>query len=91
MTLTRNQARKIAPEYVRFIDGDYGALNTVLAAFGTLKRGQRVLTYLDGQFVQAKVSGINHNSFQAVDGPVVRVATPQGSWRVDGDRYAFPY
>lgn len=87
----RDEAERISPEYVRYAaDGDWGAAGAVLAAFEGLRRGQRVLTYTDGKFVLARVTSVNDADPRAVDGPMVRVGNGEFTWRVDGDRYAFP-
>lgn len=88
--ITRDEALAISPDYVAFVEGDFDKWNAVNAKFETLKRGQTAITYHDGQFVKVKVSSINSNSYQAIDGPVVRVGNDEYTWRVDGDRYAYP-
>jgi len=99
--IDRAEAERISPEYVRFADGRdwdaaggrlraFDALGAVLEAFAGLRRGQRVLTHHDGKFVIAKVTSVNSDDFRAVDGPIVRVGNGEFTWRVDGDRYAFP-
>jgi hypothetical protein len=89
--ISRDEALKISPDYVKAVEGDFDALaNKVLPVFEKLKRGQPVLTYSDGQFVKAKVSSMNSNDPRAEDGPIVRVSNDEYSWRVDGDRYAWP-
>lgn len=89
--LTREEALKLAPVYVAFVD-DMTTENytQVSEAFNKLKRNDKVVTCLDGQYVLAKVTSVNHNDLRAVDGPVVRVGTGEATWRVDGDSYAFP-
>lgn len=88
--ITRQKALEISSEYVAFVEGDFDKFEAVDAAFSKLKRGQKVITYFEKQFVEATVSSVNHQSFRAIDGPVVRVKNERGSWRVDGNRYAFP-
>ena len=89
--ISRKEAEKLAPEYVRFAaDRNWDDLSTVLSAFEKLRRGQECITYLDGQFMKVKVSTISHNDIRALDGPVVRVSNGEYSWRVDGNGYAFP-
>ena len=102
--ISRAEAEKISPEYVRFA-ADWGALgaasgpgrnrlvdvlDAVLHAFAGLRKGQRVVTYRDGEFVVAKVTSVDHLDPKAVDGPVVRVGNGEFTWRVDGAEYAFP-
>ena len=87
----RAEAERISPEYARFAaDGDRGALDAVLGPFAGLRRGQRVLTHHGGEFVLARVTSVNGDDWRAVDGPIVRVGNGEFTWRVDGDRYAFP-
>lgn len=88
--LTRDEALAISPDYVAFVEGDHDKWNTINEAFEKLKRGQIVLTFHDGQFLKAKITSIDHASFRAIDGPVVRLGNGEATWRVDGDRYAYP-
>lgn len=88
--VSRTDAFKISADYVDFVEGNFSKFNVVNDKFSELKRGQQVITYVEGVFVRAKVSKVDHNSHQAVDGPVIRVTNDEYSWRVDGDRYAFP-
>jgi hypothetical protein len=80
----------LSPKYVQFAEGDWKAFDSVNAAFSKLRRGQKVITCVDGQFILAKVSSVNNDDIRAVDGPVVRVSNGESSWRVDGNGYAFP-
>jgi len=88
--ISREDALKISPDYVRYAEGDFDLYEKIYAKFSKLKKGQRVLTFSDRKFVLAKVTSINSNDFRAVDGPVVRVSNGEYSWRVDGDGYAYP-
>jgi hypothetical protein len=95
MKLTKNviteaDATKIAPDYVKFIKGDWDALTAVLKAFERIRRNQKAITYVDGQYVQVKVTSVNSNDWRAIDGPIVRVGNGEYTWRVDGDRYCWP-
>lgn len=87
----RDDALTLSSDYVAAVEGNYDILfDKVLPEFEKLRKGQQVLTYIDGVFVKAKVSSINHNSPLAIDGPIVRVSNGEYSWRVDGDKYAIP-
>jgi hypothetical protein len=88
--ISRKDAMKMAPAYVAFVEGNFGKYGAVDKAFSKLKRGQAVITYRDGKFVAAKVSSIDNDDFRAIDGPVVRVSDGEYSYRVDGDKYAYP-
>lgn len=89
--ITRAEAWAISPEYVALAaDRDWDNLLGVMDAMAKLKRGQEAITYFDGQFVRVKVTKVDHTSFQAIDGPLVRVSNGEFSWRVDGDGNAFP-
>ena len=89
--ISRDEAIAISPDYVKFIEGDYDIFQEkVLVAFEGLKRGQECITYIDGKFVRVKVTSMNYNDFRAVDGPIVRVGNGEYTWRVDGDKYAYP-
>jgi hypothetical protein len=87
--VNRMEAVRLAPDYVAFVNGNDSKFKAVDAKFSQLRVGQRVLTYSDGTFVIAKVSSIRIPNYEA-DGPVVRVSNGEYSWRVDGDRYAYP-
>ena len=88
--ISRDEALKVSQDYVAFVEGNFDAFDKVDAAFTGLKQKQAVITYVDGQFVRANVTSINSNTYQAIDGPVVRVSNGEYSWRVDGSGYAFP-
>lgn len=95
MRLTKNviskqEAIQLAPDYVEFVEGNFDKYEAVEKEFSKLRVGQKVLTYDDGVYVIAKVSKVDHNDPRAVDGPIVRVSNGEYSWRVDGDRYAYP-
>ena len=93
--ITRDEALKISPEFVAVSEcrGDWFNVlcNSIIPVFEKLKKGQRCLAYFHGQFVSVKVSSLNHNDPRAEDGPIVRVGNGEMTWRVDGNRYAFPY
>jgi len=94
--ISRDEAMKLAPDYVRYAEHEEGCwdilFDKIMPLFEKLKRGQKVLTYetLDEVYVVCKVSSINHNDIRAVDGPIVRVGNGEYTWRVDGDGYAYP-
>ena len=89
--ISRKEALQLAPAYVAFIeDSDWNAYDAIERVFPKLRRGQSVITHIDGVYVKAKVSSVNHNDYRAIDGPVVRVSNGEYSWRVDGDHYAWP-
>jgi hypothetical protein len=62
------------------------------------KKGQRVLVASDPppkhktaggkMYKVCKVTSVDHNSYQAIDGPVIRVGDDTGTWRIDGAEYA---
>ena len=95
--ITREEAVKISPEYVDFVEGNFDQFDFVFSAFEKVKRGKRALTAVveDGGkfiYVTGKISSVGSlNDFRAVDGPVVRFGNDEYSWRVDGDKYAFLY
>jgi len=88
--ISRDEALAVSSDYVAFVEGDFSLFNKVNEKFSKLKRGQCVITFYEGKFVRAKVSKIDHNSWRAIDGPVVRVSNGECSWRVDGAGYACP-
>lgn len=94
--ISREEAIRLAPDYVDFIEGNFDKFNVVNEAFERLRKGDKVLSFWgtgirpEGQFVLAKVTSVNHTDYRAIDGPVIRVGNGEYTWRVDGDRYAFP-
>ena len=92
--ISRAEAVKLAPDYVKVSEQATGwgniLFDKIMPVFEKLKRGQEALTFIDGVYVPVKVSSINSKTWQAIDGPVVRVSNGEMTWRVDGDRYAFP-
>jgi len=90
--ISREQALVISKDYVEFVEGDFTKFSVVLDAFSKLRRNQKAITYLRSlqQFFMVKITSVNHNSFMAVDGPIVRVGNGEYTWRVDGDKFAFP-
>ena len=91
--ISKEQAKSLAPDYVAFIEApasNFSAFDKIEQKFTALKKGQNAISYHDGQYVQVKISQVNHNDFRAVDGPIVRVSNGEFSWRVDGDKYAYP-
>lgn len=99
--LTREEAIVICPDYVAFVE-HYTLTDAILDPFmwnynkldkhgyptTGVKVGQNVITYLDGQYLRATITSLNHPNHED-DGPVVRVSNGEYSWRVDGDKYAF--
>lgn len=90
MIISREKALKISKDYVAYVEGDNDKWNMIIKPFDKLKRGQSVLTFDNGRFVLAKVSSIDREDYRAVDGPIVRVSDGKTSWRVDGNKYAYP-
>jgi hypothetical protein len=92
--ITREQALAIAPSYVAFMEsGDFDLYEEVRRNFETAKKGAAAITMvrLDDKmvFVKGKISSVNHDDFRAVDGPVVRFANSEATWRVDGSGNAY--
>lgn len=97
--VTRDEALKISPAYVAFVEQhkfDDALLhpfywdfeNTDQWGYPTcgIKKGQQLLTYVDGQYVSVKVTSVVNPKHDA-DGPTVRVGNGEYTWRVDGDKY----
>lgn len=85
----RKVALELAPVYVDFAEGNFDKWEQVDKKFGKLKIKDRAITYHDGKFILVKVSHI-FIGFPGADGPVVQVSNGEYSWRVDGDKYAYP-
>jgi len=90
--ISRDQALKISADYVAFVEGerDFNKITAVLDACDGIKRGQKAITFENGSFVEVKVTSVNHDDYRAVDGPIIRVGNGEYTWRVDGDKWAFP-
>ena len=57
--ITRDEAMKISADYVTYIEGRLageGKFDIMFDAFDKLKRGQKAITFIDGQFVEVKVT-----------------------------------
>lgn len=98
-TISRDEALNLSPAYVAFIEQhtlsdpvlnpffwDYE--NTDRHGYPTcaLKKGQKMLTCVEGQYVLVKISSVKNPQHES-DGPVIRVTNGEYSWRVDGDKY----
>lgn len=92
--ITRAEALKLAPAYVEFIEATgmncFDKLDAFEPAFRAMKRGHKAITFTNNKYVKVKVTSVNSNDFRAEDGPVVRVGNDEFTWRVDGDKYAYP-
>ena len=90
---------KLSPAYVAFVEQHtfdskvvdpffWDFENTDRHGYPTcqLKKGQAMMTFLDGQYVSVKISSVVHPRHDA-DGPTIRVSNGEYSWRVDGDKY----
>ena len=88
--ISRSEACKISKDYVAFVEGNFDKFSIIQKVFDNIKRRQKALTYIDGQFVIVNISSIDSDDFRAIDGPIVRVSNGEYSWRVDGNRFAFP-
>jgi len=90
--ISRDEALKISADYVAFVEGNFSKFEVVNEAFEKMKRGQKAITFVRESkvFVEVKITSVNHNDYRAIDGPIVRVGNGEYTWRVDGDKWAFP-
>ena len=93
--ITRAEALALCPSYVAFVEGDFDKFSEVDAALSKMRKGRVAITARKQDngslaFFRVKVSSVNNNDPKALDGPVVRVNNDEATWRVDGDKYAFP-
>ena len=95
--ITRDEAFKLAPDYVKMVESNYGDTfhdfwEKVHDAMSKLKKGQAVITHHreSNQYLKAKVTMVDNKSYQAVDGPVIRVSNGEYSWRCDGSENCYP-
>lgn len=90
--VTREVALAISSDYVSWVEGDSSKTRTILNLFATLKKGQKVLTYIpESGFVRGKITSVNKRDFRGLGEPVVRVGNGEYSWRCDGDWFAVPW
>jgi hypothetical protein len=88
--LSRAEALKLAPAYVKWIETRKEEwCSAVLDAFDTLRVGQRAVTWDNGTYVLVRVTS-RRRCWMNEDGPVVRVGNGEYTWRVDGSGYAYP-
>jgi hypothetical protein len=88
--LSRAAATKLVPAYVKWIETRKDPWElAVLDAFDTLRVGRQAVTWVEGVYVLVRVTSRRHRWLNE-DGPVVRVGNGEYTWRVDGDRYAYP-
>lgn len=100
-TLSKEEATKLSPKYVSFVESHSSTLDIIEPFMWDwnnvkpapirqpackLKKGQKLLTFVHGQYVTVKISSIR-NPMHDADGPIVRVSNGEYSWRVDGDKY----
>ena len=95
--ISRDEAIRMASKLVAFTEGDDSLFNTVNDAQNGVKRGQKVVVAfkdwkepLKSIYGIVKVTSVDRNSFQVIDGPVIRVTDGKTSWRTDGSDYIFP-
>lgn len=88
-TLTRDQVLEIAPDYVDYVEGE-DKWEIVDDKFRTMKKGDKGITFNDGVYKVIKIALIDPFHISAIDGPMVRVQDNTASWRVDGNRNAWP-
>jgi hypothetical protein len=89
-TISREEALNLSPEYVAFIENgwEYNDFDKFLDEFNALKKGNKVVSYLDGNFVIGKVSLVDPRLLGLADSPTIRIASGNMSWRCDGDKFA---
>ena len=98
--VSRETARELFPAYAEFIEKhtfsdsivnpfmwDYEKTDTHGYPTCPLKKGQVMLTFVEGQYVLAKISSVKRSPYHEADGPTIRVSNGEYSWRVDGDKY----
>ena len=87
--VSREEAVRMAPLYVEYAEGNFDKWGAMFDKFSKLRVGSLAITFIDGKFVRVKVSSIRSLPYDA-DGPCVRVSNGEASWRVDGNKYAYP-
>ncbi len=90
--IDRAEAVRLASDYVAFVEKGAGSkrFEKVDRAFSKVKKNRAVVTFHEGQYIRCRVCHVERDSYQAVDGPVVRVTNGEYSWRVDGCDWAYP-
>ena len=89
-TISREEALKLSPEFVAFTEQGYHyeKFDEFLDKFNALKRGNKVISYLDGKYVIGKVSLVDPRMMGIADSPTIRIASGNMTWRVDGSGFA---
>jgi hypothetical protein len=91
--ISRDEAYRLAPDYVDFIESHSVSMQILDAFNDTAKRGRQFLTcvrnYQDATmnvYVVGKISSSKY-SYLNEDGPVVRFSNGEYIWRIDGDGF----
>ena len=89
-TISREEALKLSLEYVAFTElgWKYNDFSKFLDEFNALKKGDKVISYLDGMYVIGKVTLVDPRLWGIADSPTIRIASGNMSWRVDGCKFA---
>jgi len=95
MTVDRNEAFLIAPELVRYTEGEQDLYEKIDATMMSgIRKGQKYLCAIGDQlgmrYVVVKVTRVDSECIQAIDGPVIRVSDGLSTFRVDGCYYMVP-
>jgi hypothetical protein len=85
--ISREEALKLAPDYVAFVEDD-DKWDELSKQFEGVKKGRKALTFDNGVFVRVVISSVKNPNWEA-DTPVVRVSNGEYTWRVDGDKFAW--
>lgn len=100
--ISRDEAEAMCPDYVAFVEGNHDHMDAICKPFWwdydktdshgypthVVKKGQKAITFFEGQYVQVKISATTRSNHET-DGPGVRVSNGEASWRVDGDKYCW--
>jgi hypothetical protein len=95
--ISRSEALKLAPDLVRLTECDDNLFDKVNDAQNSVKRGQKCVVAfknwkqpIKSVYALVKVTSVNSDCFQAIDGPVIRVTDGKMSWRTDGSDFIAP-
>lgn len=87
--ITRDEAFKLSPKYVEFIENPSSGFMDIVDGCYKLKKGQKCLTYSrpENRWIIGKISSVCYD-WRSEDGPVMRFTDGKYSWRIDGSECA---
>ena len=95
--ITRTKAALLVPDLVDYTEGKDELFDRVNDAQNSVEKGQKVVVAFKNwkeprksTYAIVKVTSVNNDCIQAIDGPVIRVTDGKVSWRTDGADDIYP-